>query len=119
MIIVVKKLGDSNKFITLDVEAADRIEDVKEMIACREGITPDEQRLIFCGKVLSDGNTLYDYSITTNATIYLQVRRVKFDECLTNCSVQNADIPVGDNVVEHLKAIHPCFHSMHSINAAY
>jgi hypothetical protein len=119
MKITVKKLGDSNKCLTLDIESADRIEDVKEMIACREGVAPSQQRLIFCGKQLMDGNTLYDYSITTNATIYLQVRPVELDECVTNCYVENAEVPVANIAVERFKTIPPCCHSTHLINAAY
>jgi ubiquitin len=118
MNIVVKKLGDSGKVMTLHVEAADRIEDVKEMIARQEGVQPYRQRLIFCGRPLSDGNTLYDHSITTNATIYLQVRPEELDKNLANYYLENSEVPVADTTLEPLKSVPLCCHATNAINAA-
>jgi len=64
----------TGKTVSIEVEEGESIEDVKAKIAEKEGIPPEQQRLIFGGQQLQDSKTLDDYDVGDDATLHLVLR---------------------------------------------
>jgi ubiquitin len=73
----------TGKTVSIEVEEGESIEDVKAKIAEKEGIPPEQQRLIFGGQQLQDSKTLEDYNVGDDATLHLVLRLVRI--CVIYC----------------------------------
>lgn len=60
--------------ISLVVDASDTVDSVKAAIEAKEGIKPEQQRLIFNGTELDGGSALSKYKIRNNSEIHLVVK---------------------------------------------
>lgn len=69
MFIKVKNLA--GRIAQIDVDSEDTIQRLKELIEEKEGIPPEQQRLIFGGKAVADEKKLSFYKIESGNTLHL------------------------------------------------
>ena len=61
----------SGKSIAIEVEQDETIEDIKNKIKQKEGISVEQQRIVFGGRQLDNQKSLLDYDINEDATLHL------------------------------------------------
>ena len=80
------KIVTGGNNVIVDIQTSDTIQEVKQKIHVRVGIPPEEQRLIFHGKLVEDSGAVQDYGIKNNDELYMIRRICQYDLLVSNSS---------------------------------
>eukprot|EP00039_Didymoeca_costata_P018669 m.334483 g.334483 ORF g.334483 m.334483 type:complete len:79 (+) comp17360_c0_seq1:143-379(+) len=61
----------TGKVIAIDIEPTDTVKRIKERVEEKQGIPPEQQRLIFQGKQMGDDKTAESFKIVGGSTLHL------------------------------------------------
>ena len=90
------------KTITLEVESGNSIWIVKENIQDKEGVSPDQQHLIFKGQELQDDRTLSDYNVQEGCNLHLrlqgQLERILINVKMPRGNTTTLDVLPNDSI---------------------
>ena len=64
----------TGKTVDINVAPFDNIEYIKSLYQDKEGVPPDQQRLIYNGVMLKDNKTIFDYKIEKESTLHLVLK---------------------------------------------
>ena len=68
------KIIPSNKTIILDLLTSDSVQNIKQKIQLKEGISPINQHVYYEGKQLQDGRLAADYNISANSYLIMVMK---------------------------------------------
>lgn len=87
----------TGKTVTLEISLSGTVLEVKQLLAAKLGIPPDQQRMLYAGMQLKDGQTLASYRIQKESTFHLvlSLRGGGTGPALATCALSPISTPVS------------------------